>query len=185
MGLFGNRETSPVDDGRIDEMVDELRSLSASVAVLTGEKEGLEQEKELRQEIERLQERAATAFKEKTTKEIELDRVKEDHAREKREIEHKVGLHKKQVELDIEVARRQTELEIREGNLAAERSRFESDMEFMKERFGEEVEYLHGVVETILGRIPEVKVERTFHTQETIGEPAKKGSRKPAAELTA
>jgi len=177
--MFGKSKT---EDVITQPVVDELKRLSESVAILTGEKKGLEQEKSLRQEIERLQARAAGVMTEKTTLEIELDRVKEQHARERREIEHKVGLHKKQVELDIEVARRETELEIREGNLDAERKRFESDMEFMKGRFSEEVEYLHQVVETILGRIPEVKVERTYHTEEVVGEPK---ARKPKGELKA
>lgn len=90
--------------------------------------------------------------------EIEKARKQEEFAREKREIEHKVGLERKRQEFEVTAATREATLAAREENLTADRKRFEDQMKFHEKRFGEEVGYLKGMIEQILGRLPDVSV---------------------------
>lgn len=143
-----------------ERILDEIKSLSKKVAGLEGRRDGVKEELDLSTRIIALE-------KEKTSKEIELDRVNEKHAREKREIEHMVGLHKKQVEQDITIAKREQTVTIREENLKADRDRFEDQMKFMQKRMETELERLNKLTSEILTRLPTVKVDRTI--RETIG----------------
>jgi chromosome segregation ATPase len=136
-------------DPKLDALTDEIRTLAKRVAELKGEREAIG-------DAARLDRQIASLVKEKTTLEIELDRVKETHEREKREIEHKTGLHRQKVEQDIALARREAEVSVREENLTAAQSRFEETMKFMRERFEKEVEYLHAMVGEVLERMPKV-----------------------------
>jgi predicted nucleic acid-binding Zn-ribbon protein len=105
-------------------------------------------------EVRRLTNEIVGLQREKTQKEIELDRVKEEHSREKRDIEHMVGLHKKRVEQEIELASRESTLSVREENIQAERKRFEDQMKFMEKRMGGELDRLNGLTSDILERLP-------------------------------
>lgn len=160
--MFGR--TQPViDDGKLDALAGEIRELTGRVAALHGEKDYLEDRNRLAGEVE-------TLTKSKTAKEIELDRVVEKHARETREIEHKLGLHKQQVDLEIRSAKRETELDVREQALQEQRDRFEEHMEFQRERFQGEIDATRGLMQQILERLPTVTVERKYETVETIGD---------------
>lgn len=155
MSIFGN-----TDDTRIDKLTEEIRTLSKRVADLKGERDSVTEELGLSAKLIALE-------KEKTSKEIELDRVKEEHQREKRDIEHMVGLHKDRVKQEIELAKRDSTLSVREENLKADRDRFEDQMKFMQKRMETELERLNKLTSEILTRLPTVKVDRSI--KETIG----------------
>jgi hypothetical protein len=133
----------------------EVRALSRQLAELEGRVAAKRDERDTVAEL-------AAMTKEKTQLEITLDRVREDHAREKREIEHMVGLHRKRVEFEIERARRETELEVREENLSADKARFEAEMKFTRDRMSEEVGYLKEMIGHVLERLPKVEVNKTL-----------------------
>ena len=92
---------------KIEALTGEIRTLSKRVAELKGERDSVSEELGLSA-------RLASLEREKTRKEIELDRVKEESAREKREIEHMVGLHRKRVTQEIDLAKREQIAEVTE-----------------------------------------------------------------------
>jgi chromosome segregation ATPase len=141
------------DDSRIDTLTEEIRTLSKRVADLKGERDSVSEELGLARQITNLQ-------KEKTGKEIELDRVKEQHEREKRDIDHKIGLHRQRVEQEIELSRKEAVLDVREENLTKDRERFEKEMDYTRKRFSEEVERLTTLQHEILERLPKWNVDR-------------------------
>lgn len=104
--------------------------------------------------------KVANLEREKVQLEIRLDRVKEEHARETREIEHMVGLHKEQVKQEMELAERSAKIAVREENLTADRERFEEHLSFMRERTETELERLGKLTGEILERLPTVTVDR-------------------------
>lgn len=148
------------DDARIETLTEEIRTLSKRVASLKGERDSVNEELGLSTRITALE-------REKTAKEIELDKVKEQHAREKRDIEHMVGLHKTRVTQEIELAKREQTITVREENLKADRDRFEDQMKFMQKRMETELERLNKLTSEILTRLPTVKVDRAI--RETVG----------------
>lgn len=158
--------TDEIGEAKLDKLADNIRDLTVKVAELHGEKDYLTERNDLAEKVEALR-------KEKTGQEIELDRVKERHARENREIEHKLGLHKKQVDLEITSAKRETELDVREEALKAQQSAFEDHMEFQRERFQGEIDATRGLMQQILERLPTVTVERKYETHEHIGDKPK------------
>jgi chromosome segregation ATPase len=147
-------------DAKIESLTEEIRGLTKRVAELKGERDEVSEELGLSARIVSLE-------REKTAKEIELDRVKEQHAREKREVEHMVGLHKDRVKQEIELAKREQSITVREENLKADRERFEQQMQFMQKRMETELERLNNLTSEILERLPTVKVDRRI--TETIG----------------
>lgn len=154
--MFGKKS----EDSRIEALTEEIRTLSKRVASLKGERDNVNEELGLSTRITALE-------REKTAKEIELDRVKEEHAREKRDIEHMVGLHKSRVTQEIELAKREQTITVREENLKADRDRFEDQMKFMQKRMETELERLNKLTSEILTRLPTVKVDRSI--RETVG----------------
>jgi chromosome segregation ATPase len=143
MSVFGR-------DVALQRLAEKIEALTKRVAELKGEREAVDSELGLSSRIVSLQ-------REKTAKEIELDRVKEEHTREKREIEHMVGLHKKQVTQEIELAKREQTVTLREENLKADRERFEEQMKFMQKRMEGELERLNGLTTEILDRLPKIE----------------------------
>lgn len=170
--MFG-RKYDVVDEVKLSELSSEIRGLTVKVAELLGEKDALEERSRLVDALEELK-------KQKGTLEISLDQVKEKHARENREIEHKLGLHKQKVDADLSATRREATLDVREQALEEQRSRFEEHMEFQRERFQGEIDATRGLMQQILERLPTVTVERKYETVENIGNPP----RKPRAALT-
>lgn len=143
-----------------EELLSELRALSKSVAELKGERDAVREEVTLADRVKRLQ-------KDVSDLEIQKDRLKEDHAREKREVEHMVGLERKRQEFEaeqamkaVDVARTEATLAVREENLATDRARFESEMKFTRERFEAEVGYLKELMVEVLDRLPKVTVDK-------------------------
>lgn len=109
----------------------------------------------------------AVVKKELTDKQIELDKLRERHERENREIEHKLGLHKVQVAQERHAAVQEAKLAVREEALEAQKGQFQNEMKFMQDRFEKEVESQRKLVEQVLERLP--KFERTYSTVEHIG----------------
>jgi SMC interacting uncharacterized protein involved in chromosome segregation len=136
------------------KILDAIRSVSKQLAEMKGERDAVSEELGLSTRVVSLE-------REKTKKEIELDRVKEQHERERREIEHMVGLHKKRTEQEIEIAKREQVVTLREENLKADRDRFEQQMEFMQKRMEGELERLNGLTSEILDRLPKIEFNRT------------------------
>jgi len=139
-------------DAKVEALAEEIRKLSKRVAELKGERDQVSEELGLSARI-------ASLEREKTAKEIELDRVKEQHEREKRDIEHMVGLHKDRVKQEIDLARREQTITVREENLKADRDRFEEQMKFMTKRMETEMERLNGLTSEILERLPKFNVD--------------------------
>lgn len=150
------------DDARLEALTEEIKTLSARVAELKGERQSLDNEVKLSKKITDLE-------REKTEKEIELDRVMEDHEREKREIDHKIGLHRQRVEQEIELSRKEAVLDVREENLKKDRERFEHEMEYTRKRFSEEVERLTTLQKEILERLPKWSVDRQLTEAIAVG----------------
>jgi hypothetical protein len=144
----------------LDKINEQLKEANRQLKVIEGKKAGTLEETKLNEEIIRL-------TKEKVNKEIELDKVKETHARERRETEHMIGLERKRQEFEIESAKRDVTLTVREENLKAQQERFEENMQFMRERMEGELTRLNGLTSEILERLPVVKVDR--HIKETVG----------------
>ena len=101
----------------------------------------------------------ARALREKlVTLEIQKDRKDEEFAKERREIEHKVGLERTRQEFEVKNAKREATVTVREENLTADRDRFEGQMKFQNERFTTEVEYLKEMVGQVLKRLPDASI---------------------------
>lgn len=141
------------------EILDEIRAVSRDLAKLEGQADKTRDELDLATDVVRLK-------RELTNLEIEKDRLNEQHEREKREVEHMVGLEKKRQTFEIDSAKRDTTLTIREENLKADRDRFEQQMDFMTKRFDSEVIYLKELMTEILGRLPSVEVNKKIELLE-------------------
>jgi hypothetical protein len=152
--LFGN------PDKQLAELTEKIEALTRNVAALKGEKAAATEELGLSTRVVELQ-------REKVTLEIELDRVKEKHAREKREIDHKLGLHRKQVDVEVDLAKREQVVAIREEALTQQQTRFEEEMNFMRDRMQGEIDRVSALTSEILEWLPVVKVDR--HIRELVG----------------
>lgn len=139
--------------GSQDGLLSELRALREEVALLTGERDGLKQQRRLQQEVTDLKGQIETLR-------LEKGRIKEEQDRREREVRHEVGLLRKQVETEQELATQEAVLKVREENLAADKSRFEEQMEFTRKRFEKEVGYLRDLMGQILERLPTVTVDK-------------------------
>jgi hypothetical protein len=143
------------DDPRADELLEELRGLKRQVAEIKGERDAGKEAVKLTDDIVRLK-------KDLTALEIQKDRETETHEREKREVEHMVGLEKKRQSFEVDAAKRDVKLTVREENLKEDRKRFEEEMKFTRERFEKEVGYLQSLMKEVLERLPTVTVEKSI-----------------------
>lgn len=150
MSLFGDK-----NDPRADELLDELRGLKKQVTELRGERDA-------NTEAVRLSDNIVQLKKDLTKLQIEKDRETEKHERERREVEHMVGLEKKRQSFEVEAAKRDVKLTVREENLKEDRKRFEEEMQFTRERFEKEVGYLQDLMKQVLDRLPTVTVEKSI-----------------------
>jgi hypothetical protein len=141
----------------IEELLEEVRGLRAELRKVKSA------EAEHREQLGLVEE--STELRKKIVDlEIKKDRLVEEHEREKREVKHMVGLERKRQEFEIDQAKRETTVTVREENLTADRKRFEEQMQFIQSRFEGEVGYLKGLMESILGRLPTVTVDRTIES---------------------
>lgn len=140
-------------DESLERLTDEIATLSKLVAELKGEAAAFDERRSLQAKIEELRKSIETL-------KISEARIKEDHEREKREVQHMVGLERKRQEWEhakameqVESARREAVLDVREENLGKEREAFETQMKFVTERFTQEVSALQGMLVKLLPSI--------------------------------
>lgn len=95
--------------------------------------------------------------------EIQLSKVREEHAQKEREIEHKLGLHKIQVEQETAAAVSNATLAVREEALKQKEDRFKDEMAFMQTRFESEVQAQRALVEQMMNRLPVFQHSRVEH----------------------
>jgi hypothetical protein len=107
--------------------------------------------------------------------EVQKSKIEEKNARERRDIEHKVGLEKYRQEIELDLAKREAIVEVRENNLEADRERFEQQMKFTTDRFEKEAEAVHDLMGQILKRLPTV----TEHVEMSIAHNGN-GKKEPA-----
>lgn len=88
--------------------------------------------------------------------EITKSQIEETHAREKREIEHKLGLEKTRQKQELEIGLREQSVKIKEENLTADKKRFEDQMKFMSDRMTKETDYLKDMMQKVLDSLPTV-----------------------------
>lgn len=141
-------------DRQRDRLADEIHGLKDKIADLESEVKAMTEVRDRTAEVQRLGEQIEQLR-------LEKGRLTEEHAREVRETEHRVGLLRKQQDQELTHAKRMTELEVREGNLKAERDRFEKDMAFQHRQLQGEVDRIDGVLKAILERLPVIDVELT------------------------
>jgi hypothetical protein len=144
-------------------ILEELQLLKRDIAKLSGERDAVREELKLGDEVTRLKRTL-------TNLEIERDKIIEEHEREKREVEHHVGLERKRMEFEIDSAKRDTTLTVREENLSAQIERFEEQMKFRTERFDMEVGYLKELMGEILERLPHVEVDKKIAIGAAVSE---------------
>ena len=90
--------------------------------------------------------------------------------REKREVEHMVGLQKKRAEQERELAVKEAKLAVREGNLSAKESAFEERLEKVTEQLKDQIDYLRGdIIKAILDRLPTFNVETALEPHRLLG----------------
>ena len=113
-----------------EELVEEIAKLRGEIKLLREEKKAVGKAADLQGEINDLQ-------KKLTELEIEEDRITEKHQRERRDVEHMVGLERKRQEFEVEQAKRETQVELREAALTEQRKRFEEQMKFIENRLAD------------------------------------------------
>jgi predicted nucleic acid-binding Zn-ribbon protein len=143
MGLFTPNATSE----RFDALMEELAGLKRQVAELKGDREGHGRAQKLESEIAKLK-------RDLTDKQIDYDREHERWEREKREVEHMVGLQRKRSEYENEAATREAKLVVREENLTAQQERFDEHVAFIEKRFDQQFRSLEKLTGQILERMP-------------------------------
>jgi len=148
MGLFDTK-TDPTSE-RYDALMDELGELKTAVTELKGERAATSKIRDMEREY-------ADTKRQLTDLQIEFDKEKEKHAREKREVEHLVGLERKRSEFEREAAVTEARVAVREENLSAEQQRFEDQMKFITTRFEKEIEQSKELMMEILTRLPKVE----------------------------
>jgi hypothetical protein len=142
MDLGGGRR----DKERRDHLLHMERlaaQLQALVETLESQKDLTAQRNALKQEISDMT--------------VQKSQIEERYARERREVEHKVGLLKTGQEQDLAAAKRETALDVREGNLERERTQFAKEMAFQREFFEKQSEQLQELMRQVLERLPSVE----------------------------
>lgn len=145
-----------LNDEQLAELAGEIRNLTREVAALKGEKDALDERRELTEQV---------LFLKETIEELKIKelRLREEQEKDKRETRHMVGLERKRQEFEaeqqrteIEAARREAILEVREENLNAQREAFEAQMEFMTKQLNAQIADTNAILEKVLERLPNV-----------------------------
>lgn len=151
---------SKTDTTERDELIAEIQGLRADIAGLRKTRDAETKASNLASEIEGLKATIVDLG-------IEKSKLDEQHARETREVEHKVGLQKKRADFEQESAKREATLAVREENLAADKDRLKEQVEFLQGRFEAEVGYLKELMGEVLHRLPDVQIEGTLPAKRT------------------
>lgn len=146
MGLFGTDPVIKDLSNRINELTNQLSS------------KNLVEELELTEEVVNLK-------KQVTELEIEKSKKDEEFDRQKREIEHKLGLERKRVEFERQQAVAEAEMKVREGNLDEEKQRVKDQLDFMTARFEKELESMSRMTEKVMNFIPHMNVDHRIREE--------------------
>jgi chromosome segregation ATPase len=144
VSLFGSKQ---VKDPVSEEILAEIQGLKREVASLKGEREAFTDLVELEEQRQQL-------LKQVTDMEITHGKAKEEWDRERREVEHMVGLQRKRGEFESEAAVTEAKLAVREENLSAAKERFKEQMDFVEARFDQQFEALNSLMEKVFERMP-------------------------------
>jgi hypothetical protein len=106
---------------------------------------------DLSSEVEKLRETISSL-------QIDKSRIEEKFAKERREIEHKVGLHRLRATEELKLAKKEAKIEAREAALVESEKRFGEQLQFHEKRFTEEVTYLKDMVGQVLKRLPSAEI---------------------------
>lgn len=95
----------------------------------------------------------------RTVSELEISKSKkeEEFAREKREVEHMVGLERAKVSFERDKAIQEATNKVQTEALAADKKRFGEEMAFQRARFEDEIKAQRTLMEQILARLPSVE----------------------------
>lgn len=152
MGLF--KKAKEVEQQVEEDVVDELRDLRLAVDKILRLVEGRKNVVALTDEVVKLKTEISDL-------EINKSKLTEAHEREKREVQHFVGLEKKRQEVELDQAKREATLKVREENLAADKQRFDDHVKFVEERMDRHIADIKDLLEQVMTRIPTVTVDMT------------------------
>jgi hypothetical protein len=161
MGLFKNEAAA---QAKLDELNTNIVQLTERIGELRAEKKELVKLSVLQSERDDLRE-------EINNLKIDKSKIEEKHARELREVEHKIGLQRIQAEHEADNQKKQARLEVREANLEHEKAQFDTNMKFQKEEFDRQAKYLQGLMESVLARLPNVNVNHEITETREIEAP--------------
>lgn len=105
-----------------------------------------------------LENEIARLTREVTKLEIARDKQLETTKRERREIEHLVGLERKRSEAETALALREAKIGVREEAFAKDLNRFQEQMDFNNAQFNNQVRYLQEIVGKVLAHLPKVEL---------------------------
>jgi hypothetical protein len=172
MGIgFARRPRVAVLDDATLKAVEEHFAAAAREAVqaeldrMAASDEGAERRAALEEELLGLR-RQVEALK------IEAAGLTEKHARERREVEHMVGLERKRSDVERDLAARAATVEVHEKNLAEERRVFTEQMAFQREQLSGEVDRIERIAGQILDRLPTWDVRREIREGDGFGQGA-------------
>jgi hypothetical protein len=154
------KEAEALAESREKELLEEIRALRKELKTAQRNAEDATARLSLEDQLVELKKKIVD-------KQIEQDRLTERHEREKRDVEHMVGLEKKRQEFEIDQAKRETMVAVREENLQADKDRFAEQLKFHEERFTTEVGYLKELMGSVLDRLPTVTVDRQITEKST------------------
>lgn len=92
---------------------------------------------------------------------IDKSRIEETFAREKREIEHKLGLERMRQNQELELAVREMQVKVREENLKAERDMFSKQTDAIQKRFEDQLKDQNSLIKNLLTALPNMHIVRT------------------------
>lgn len=141
MGLFTKTDVVK------ERLITEIEKLSKQLAETQGELDA----KKLEQANERLMR--------------ENRELKEDHDRQMREIDHKVGLRKQQADFEAEKAKEEAIMAVKQENMKHKEDRFEEEMNFMRSRMEDEVASMRHMYDMLMERMPTVHVDRRIREE--------------------
>ena len=140
------------------KLMQQVGDLKGELAALRAEMQAVSTADRLSNDIVKLRENIADLKAQESA-------ITEKYERERREVEHMVGLERKRQAFEVDQAKREATVELREENLAADRKRFDEQMKFMESRLTEEVRYLKDdILKGILERLP------TWNTEHIVTE---------------
>lgn len=151
---------APKEDSALATLTGQIRSLTKEVAGLRGERDAQQGLRDLTDERNDL-----TARIERLK--IEKDRTDETNRRERREVEHMVGLEKKRMEQERILAVREAELKVKEDAVDAKVAALTEQLDFSTKELGSQITYLKDdIIKQVFERLPIVEVNKTVRSRD-------------------